>query len=447
MWCKIMFQQLTCGDQMQRPLAERMRPNSLEEFVGQEDVVGINSFLRRAIETDNFSSLILWGPPGCGKTSLVHIMANHTKSELYKLSAVTSGVKDIKEVLEKANHNRIAFKKTILFIDEIHRLNKAQQDVLLPDVENGNIILIGATTENPSFEINKALLSRSYVVTLLPLTEKDIVAIVKRALSDDPFLKASKITYTEEALKKLAIFAGGDARNALNILECVVQYYPKDKQNGISITSEVLDTMLTNQSFVYDKHGDEHFNIISALHKSMRNSDPDAAVYWLARMLESGENPLFVARRLIRFASEDIGLADYKALSIATTAYQAAHYIGMPECTVNLAQAVIYLSVAPKSNSLYMAYENAKKDAIDTKGFQVPLHLRNASSELMHNLNYGKDYQYAHDYAGYITSMQCLPEGLNGKTYYVPKQSGGEKIVAERLKQINSIRKSVQKDK
>lgn len=438
-----MFQQISFGDQMRRPLAERMRPNSLDEFVGQEDVIGINSFLRRAIETDTFSSLILWGPPGCGKTSLVHIVANHTKSELYKLSAVTSGVKEIKEVIEKAISNRFGMRKTILFIDEIHRLNKSQQDVLLPDVENGNIILIGATTENPSFEINKALLSRSYVVTLSPLVKEDIVMIMKRALSEDYYLKTAGITYTEEALEKIAIFAGGDARNALNILECAVQYYPKGQNIGIHITVEVLDKILSNQSFIYDKKGDEHYNIISALHKSMRNSDPNAAVYWLARMLEAGEDPLFIARRLIRFASEDIGLADYKALTVATSAYEAAHYIGMPECSVNLTQAVVYLSIAPKSNSLYIAYENAKRDAIETKGTQVPLHLRNASSELMHNLKYGKGYQYAHDYDGFITDMKCLPDNLEGKEYYQPKYSGGEKIVFERLKEISAIRKSL----
>lgn len=352
-----MFQQISFGDQMRRPLAERMRPNSLNEFVGQEDIIGINSFLRRAIETDTFSSLILWGPPGCGKTSLVHIIASHTKSELYKLSAVTSGVKDIKEVIEKAISNRLGMKKTILFIDEVHRLNKSQQDVLLPDVENGNIILIGATTENPSFEINKALLSRSYVVTLSPLSKEDIVAIMKRALTEDYYLKIADITYTEEALEKIAIFAGGDARNALNILECTIQYYPNTHPNSIYLNVEVLDKILSNQSFIYDKHGDEHYNIISALHKSMRNSDPNAAVYWLARMLEAGEDPLFIARRLIRFASEDVGLADYKALTVATNAYEAAHYIGMPECSVNLTQAVVYLSIAPKSNSLYIAYE------------------------------------------------------------------------------------------
>lgn len=440
-----MFQQISFGDQMRRPLAERMRPNSLNEFVGQEDIIGINSFLRQAIETDTFSSLILWGPPGCGKTSLVHIIASHTKSELYKLSAVTSGVKDIKEVIEKAISNRLGMKKTILFIDEVHRLNKSQQDVLLPDVENGNIILIGATTENPSFEINKALLSRSYVVTLSPLSKEDIVAIMKRALTEDYYLKIADITYTEEALEKIAIFAGGDARNALNILECTIQYYPNTHPNSIYLNVEVLDKILSNQSFIYDKHGDEHYNIISALHKSMRNSDPNAAVYWLARMLEAGEDPLFIARRLIRFASEDVGLADYKALTVATNAYEAAHYIGMPECSVNLTQAVVYLSIAPKSNSLYIAYENAKKDAIETKGTQVPLHLRNASSELMQNLNYGKNYQYAHDYEGYITNMKCLPENLEDKKYYIPKQSGGEKVVAERLARIEKLREYIEK--
>mgnify|MGYP003374211020 CR=1 FL=1 len=441
-----MFQQLSFGDQFKRPLAERMRPNSLEDFVGQESIIGVNSFLRKAIEKDEFSSLILWGPPGCGKTSLVYIISNKTQAELYKISAVTSGVKEIKEVLEKASRNRLNFQKTLLFIDEIHRLNKAQQDVLLPDVENGNIILIGATTENPSFEINKALLSRSYLVALKPLTEENIITILKKAIHTDYYLKKMNIYYTEESIRKMASYSGGDARNALNILELVVQYYPGEDSNNIQITEETLEHVVANQHFIYDKGGDEHYNIISALHKSMRNSDPDASVYWLARMLEAGEDPLFIARRLVRFASEDIGLADYKALSVATSVYQAVSYIGMPECTVNLTQAVVYLAVAPKSNALYEAYEKAKNDVEKTKGLQVPLHLRNASTDLMKKLNYGEGYQYAHDYAEYTTDMKCLPMELENVRYYIPRNSGGEVRVAERMKILENIKKQI-KDK
>ena len=437
-----MYEQLSFGDQMKRPLAERMRPNSLKDFVGQDEVIGAKSFLRRAIETDTFSSLILWGPPGCGKTTLVHIISEKTNAMLYKISAVTSGVKEIKEVLDNASQNRFNMRKTILFIDEIHRLNKAQQDVLLPDVENGNIILIGATTENPSFEINKALLSRSYVVSLKPLSIEDIETILKKAILTDSFLKCYNIRYSEEAINRIAVYSGGDARNALNMLEFIIQYYPEKEISDIDISLAVIDKVFANQQLIYDKKGDEHYNIISALHKSMRNSDPDAAVYWLSRMLEAGEDPLLIARRLIRFASEDIGLADYKALNIATSAYEAAHYIGMPECTVNLTQAVVYLAIAPKSNALYLAYENAKKDAKETRGMQVPLHLRNASTELMESMDYGKGYQYAHDYEGYITNMNCLPDVLKNKKYYFPRESGGEKRVKERLKIIEKIKEN-----
>lgn len=435
-----MYEQLSFGDQMRRPLAERMRPNLLNDFVGQDEVIGIHSFIRRAIETDNFSSLILWGPPGCGKTTLVHIISNITKSKLYKLSAVTSGVKDIKDIIDIAKKNRFNMSKTILFIDEIHRLNKAQQDVLLPDVENGNIILIGATTENPSFEINKALLSRTYVVSLKPLSVKDISAILKKAIATDSYISNLGIQYDDEAIDRIAEFSGGDARNALNMLEFVIQYYPNENITNINITIHIIEKVFVNQQLIYDKNGDEHFNIISALHKSMRNSDPDAAVYWLARMLEAGEDPLFVARRLIRFASEDIGLADYKALNIATSVYDAVRFIGMPECSVNLTQAVVYLAVAPKSNSLYVAYENAKKDVKATRGVQVPLHLRNASTSLMETMNYGKGYQYAHDYNGAITSMKCLPQQLQDKKYYIPKDLGEEKIIKERMAIIEKMK-------
>lgn len=413
-----------------KPLAERMRPETLDDFIGQDDIAGEESVLRMEIKNDRLSSMILWGPPGCGKTTLVHIISKMTNAELYRLSAVSDGVKEIKEVLKIGKNNFKMGVKTILFIDEIHRLNKSQQDVLLADVEAGTVILIGATTENPSFEINRALLSRTRIVVFHPLTQQDIIVLLKRAAAKDAKLSESKIRLTEEGISQIAFYSGGDARSALNNLEMVMQYY-KGEENAI--TFENIKDVISKTAMVYDKNRDEHFQAISALHKSMRNSDPDAAVYWLARMLEAGEDPLYIARRLIRFASEDIGLACNNALQTAVAAYQAAHFLGMPECSVNLTQAVIYFSVLPKSNALYKAYELAKKQARQTSGIPVPLHLRNASTQLMADLGYGEGYQYAHDYKDGITGMKCLPEQLDGTVFYTPTDRGNEAGIKKHL--------------
>ena len=418
-----------------KPLAEKMRPTSLEEFYGQEDIVGVNGPLRKMIESDNISSMILWGPPGVGKTTLAKIIARITNSHFHELSAVTSGIKEMKEVFELSKFNKINNKKTILFVDEIHRFNKAQQDAFLPYVENGDIILIGATTENPSFEVNSALLSRTKVYVLKSLNIEDIKNILKRAINKE----YKNIKLEEDCFDIIANYSMGDARNALNTLENVINI-TKVKSNKDIIDVNSLKKTLHSKTFLYDKNGEEHHNLISALHKSMRNSDPDAAIYYLARMLESGEDPLYVARRLIRFASEDIGLANTNALVQATSAYDAARFIGMPECNVNLTQAVVYLSVSPKSNALYEAYENAKIDAINTANEKVPLHLRNIVTKLDESLGYGKGYKYAHEYEEKITDMTCLPETLKNKKYYIPQNSGNEKNVKEILDKINKIK-------
>ena len=439
-----MCEQFSFMRQNVRPLAERVRPTSLDDFIGQEEAVGENSVLRREIAHDFLSSMVLWGPPGCGKTTVVHIISNITQAKLYKLSAISAGVKEIKEILQIGKQNHMSGLKTILFLDEIHRLNKAQQDVLLADVEQGNVVLIGATTENPSFEINKALLSRTRVVIFHALTKQNICILLKRAIRKDQILSSLNLQIDDECLAQIAAISGGDARNALNCLDSLVQFY-RDGEQPFRLTPDNIIPLLTQRAAIYDKSGDEHYNIISALHKSMRNSDPDAAVYWLARMLEAGEDPLFIARRLIRFASEDIGLASNSALQTAVATYNAVHFIGMPECNVNLAQAVIYLSVLPKSNSVYMAYEKAKKDALNTQELSVPLHLRNASTALMESLGFGVGYQYAHDYAETITDMRCLPEQIQGQTYYFPKNEGNERALKERLEQIKAKRRKRKK--
>ncbi len=422
-----------------KPLAEKMRPKSLEEFFGQEEIVGIDSPIRQMIETDNITSMIFWGPPGVGKTTLAKIIADKTNASFHELSAVTSGVKEIKEFIEIAKYNKSNGKKTIVFVDEIHRFNKAQQDAFLPHVENGNIILIGATTENPSFEVNSALLSRSKVYVLKSLKEEEIIGILKRALVKNE--SYSNVDMKEDCFEVLAKMSNGDARTALNTLENVINIAPL-KKNKKEITKEVLKKVLQNKIFLYDKKGEEHYNLISALHKSMRNSDPDASLYYLARMLEAGEDPLYVARRLIRFASEDVGIANPNALVQATSAYQACHYLGMPECNVNLAQVVVYLSICPKSNSLYKAYESVKVDAIRTANEKVPLHLRNAVTKLDKELGYGEGYEYAHEYKDKITSMDCLPESLKGKKYYLPTDTGNEKSAKETLRRIEALKKS-----
>ena len=436
-----MEQQSLFDDNKNQPLASRLRPQTLDEFVGQEHLIGEGKVLRKLIEGDNISSIIFWGNPGIGKTTLARIIANKTNSEFIDFSAVTSGIKEIKAVMTQAENNRKFGQRTIVFVDEIHRFNKAQQDAFLPFVEKGSIILIGATTENPSFEINSALLSRCKVFVFQPLKTEDLVKLLKRALTDKRGFGDESIEITEDMLKIIAEFANGDARTALSTLEMVVLNGNVDNNGKITVTEETLEQCISKKSLLYDKNGEEHYNIISALHKSMRNSDPDAAIYWLARMLESGEDPLYVARRVTRFASEDIGLADPHALEIAVAAYHACHFIGMPECTANLAEAVVYMSMAPKSNSVYMAYETAKRDAIKHFAEPVPLVIRNAPTKLMKELNYGKGYQYAHDTQEKLTNMQCLPDSLAGTEYYIPTEQGLEAKYKAKLEQIKAWKK------
>lgn len=421
---------------LSQPLAARLRPKTLEEYVGQTHLLGKGKVLRRLIESDQISSMIFWGPPGVGKTTLARIIANTTKAAFIDFSAVTSGIKEIRSVMQKAEENHRYGEKTIVFVDEIHRFNKAQQDAFLPFVEKGSIILIGATTENPSFEVNSALLSRCKVFVLQELKTEELVQLLKRALADEKGFGTQKINIEEELLEMIAVFANGDARTALSTLEMAVLNGDMDTGGTTTVTRETLEQCTSKKSLLYDKTGEEHYNLISALHKSMRNSDPDAAVYWLARMLEAGEDPLYIARRVTRFASEDIGLADPKALEIAVAAYHACHFIGMPECSVHLTQAVVYMSVAPKSNALYMAYEHAKRDAAKMLAEPVPLVIRNAPTKLMQGLNYGKGYQYAHNTEEKLTNMQCLPDSLVGTEYYKPTTQGLEARVKARLDEI-----------
>lgn len=421
------------------PLASRLRPDNFDDYVGQQHLLGKGKVLRQLIDQDQVSSMIFWGPPGVGKTTLARIIAGKTKSNFIDFSAVTSGIKEIKEVMTQAENSRLMGERTILFVDEIHRFNKAQQDAFLPFVEKGSIILIGATTENPSFEINSALLSRCRVFVLQALSTGDLTAMLRRALADPRGFGGQSISISDDMLAMVANFANGDARVALNTLEMVVL---NGETDGVTttVTKEILEQCTSKKSLLYDKNGEEHYNLISALHKSMRNSDPDAAIYWLARMLEAGEEPLYVARRLIRFASEDIGMADSRALEVTVAAYQACHFNGMPECNVNLAHAVTFLSLAPKSNALYTAYGQARKDALEMLAEPVPLQIRNAPTKLMAELHYGEGYQYAHDTDDKLTSMQCLPDSLQGRRYYRPTEQGSEKRVKERLEQIEAWR-------
>ena len=418
-----------------KPLASRMRPQRLEDFVGQRQLLGENGILRRMIEADQIPSMIFWGPPGVGKTTLAGIIAGKTHARFINFSAVTSGIKEIKEVMAQAENSRRMGEKTVLFVDEIHRFNKAQQDAFLPYVERGSIILIGATTENPSFEINNALLSRCRVFVLESLKAEDIIRLLKRALKSPDGLGYLKVEITDEMLEMIAGFSEGDARKAFNLLEMAVSN-GQIEGDKTTVTIDVLKRCLGKKSLLYDKKGEEHYNLISALHKSMRNSDPDAAVYWLARMLEAGEDPLYVARRLIRFASEDIAMADSHALPLAVAAYEACHFLGMPECNVNLSHAVIYLAMAPKSNSAYVAYEEAKADAQNMLAEPVPLNIRNAPTNLMKQLHYGEGYVYAHDTEEKMARMQCLPDSLLGRTYYRPNEAGEERQTKKRLEEI-----------
>ena len=423
-----------------QPLAARLRPGTLEEFVGQKHLLGEGKVLRRLIEEDHISAMIFWGPPGVGKTTLARIIAGRTKAAFINFSAVTSGIREIRSVMEKAEQNQRYGERTIVFVDEIHRFNKAQQDAFLPFVEKGSIILIGATTENPSFEINGALLSRCRVFVLQSLKTEELVELLDRALRDPRGFGSQKVKMEPELLSMIAEFSNGDARTALSVLEMAV-LNGELSGDTVTVTREDLEQCTSRKSLLYDKKGEEHYNLISALHKSMRNSDPDAAVYWLARMLEAGEDPLYIARRVTRFASEDVGLADPRALEIAVAAYQACHFIGMPECSVHLTEAVVYMSLAPKSNALYMAYERAKKDALSQLSEPVPLVIRNAPTKLMEELNYGKGYQYAHDTADKLTNMQCLPDSLLGREYYRPTEQGVEARYKERLQQIKEWKK------
>ena len=421
------------------PLASRMRPEDLDEFAGQTNLLGKGKLLRQLIEQDRIPSMIFWGPPRVGKTTLAGIIAKRNHAEFVNFSAVTSGIKEIREVMAQAEGRRRMGGKTVLFVDEIHRFNKAQQDAFLPFVEKGSIILIGATTENPSFEINSALLSRCRVFVLHSLSNEELVQLIRRALTSPKGLGYLKVDISSEMIEKIAAFANGDARTALNVLEMAVANGEITGEKTI-VTMDTLMQCIGKKSLLYDKKGEEHYNLISALHKSMRNSDPDAAVYWLARMLEAGEDPLYVARRLVRFASEDIGMADSSALLLAVAAYQACHFLGMPECNVHLSHAVIYLSTAPKSNSSYMAYEAAKEDAKEMLAEPVPLVIRNAPTDLMKELHYGDGYVYAHDTKEKIVRMQCLPDSVKNRVYYRPGIQGDEKVIKDRMERIKQWR-------
>jgi putative ATPase len=426
-----------------RPLADRMRPRDLDEFVGQEHILGPGKALRVQIDHDDIGSILFWGPPGVGKTTLAKIIARRTKAEFVEFSAVMAGIKEIKQVMVEAERARQYGTRTIVFIDEIHRFNRAQQDAFLPHVERGNIRLIGATTENPSFEVNSALLSRSRVYTLNPLTEEQIVALLERALTDEiRGLGALKLTARPQSLARIAAYSSGDARSAYNVLEiaATLAVEASGAASGGIIEPAQVEDALQRRVLRYDKAGEEHYNLISALHKSVRNSDPDAALYWLVRMLESGEDPMYLARRIVRMAVEDISLADPHALEICIAARDALDFMGLPEGGLALAHAAVYLAIAPKSNALYKAYGMVKRDVEETAADPVPLHLRNAPTRLMKELGYGEGYKYAHDFDEKVTDMECLPENLKGRQWYFPTEEGVEKRIRERLATLKSLK-------
>jgi putative ATPase len=423
-----------------RPLAERMRPRTLEEFVGQEALLGPGKPLRTQIERDEIGSMILWGPPGCGKTTLARLIARLTRSEFIAFSAVLSGIAEIKRVMVEAERAFRTGRRTIVFIDEVHRFNKAQQDAFLPYVESGSIVLIGATTENPSFEVIAPLLSRTKVYVMAALATSQIVALLRRALADDERgLGRESVEASDDVLERISIFSGGDARAAYNTLEAAVRAAVPDAAGTKFLTDDLLADILQRKVLLYDKAGEEHYNIISALHKSVRNSDADATLYWLARMLEAGEDPMYIARRIVRMASEDIGLAEPGALAVTIAAMQAVDFLGTPEGNLALAQAAVYLALAPKSNALYTGYGAAVEDIAATRTEPVPLHLRNAVTGLMKNIGYGKDYQYAHNFDEAVTDMTCLPESLAGRHYYLPTDRGFEQRLRQRMEEIQRI--------
>jgi len=424
-----------------------MRPQTLNDMVGQEKLLAPGKPLRTQIERDELSSMLLWGPPGCRKTTLARIIARMTRSDFLPFSAVLSGIKEIKQVMAAGERSRRAGRRTIIFVDEVHRFNKAQQDAFLPHVEAGDIILIGATTENPSFEVIAPLLSRTKVYVLEALTTSHLVELLRRALADsERGLGREKIEIADDLFERIAVFANGDARAAYNTLEAVVQGARPQADGRRVITGALLESVLQRKLLLYDKSGEEHYNLISALHKSVLNSDPDAALYWLARMLESGEDPLYIARRLVRMASEDIGLADPNALSVAVAAMQAADFVGMPEGNLALAEAAVYLALAPKSNALYVGYGEAQSDLQNTQAEPVPLHLRNPVTGLMRQIGYGRGYQYAHNTEEKVTDMPCLPESLRGRSYYRPADQGFEQRLRERLEEIRRITKGKNRD-
>jgi putative ATPase len=427
---------------VEAPLADRMRPQTLDALVGQEDLIGPGKPLREAIERDQIHSMVLWGPPGSGKTTIARLIARLTRAHFISFSAVLSGIKEIKSVMLAAEHERhAAGRRTILFVDEIHRFNRAQQDAFLPHVEKGTLVLIGATTENPSFEVNAALLSRCTVYTLRPLEDREIVVLLQRALTDPRGIAGRNVQAEDEDLFYLASLSGGDARRALNILELLSVTIPPAGGGSRRIGRAAITDAVQRAPLLYDKAAEEHYNLISALHKSLRNSDVDAALYWLARMLESGEDPMYVARRMVRFASEDVGNADPRALSVAMAAKEAFHFLGMPEGALSLAQAAAYLAAAPKSNALLVAYGRIREDLKAGMTDPVPLEIRNAPTTLMKDLGYGRGYLHAHDFDEGTTDMECLPERLHGRRYYEPRSVGYEKVLLERLREIEQTRR------